>query len=267
MAISFTGGASGPITLGNDATTQTLFAVENGIASRVNVIIRDLHVSLDPLTALTAVMPLVKTSRGINISGGITLAKQTFDSTQTSDPAVVFRAAMGEGAPITATSAAIVYQEYASRMHTAVEQVVQYVAVEGLPSTGGMLPPVLSAKDFILRPGESLIVQVIAAATTSNAALCNNWDAHCVWEEDEIATFAISGTVTLSGSPVSGAIVTVVEADDTSMTNAFLRETIVTGAGGTWASDIRTGKVGMVAWQYENAGTLYTAPSAPYLEP
>jgi hypothetical protein len=265
MAISFTGGASGPITLGNDATTQTLFAVENGIASRVNVIIRDLHVSLDPLTALTAVMPLVKTSRGINISGGITLAKQTFSSTQTSDPAVVFRAAMGEGAPITATSAAIVYQEYASRMHTVVEQVQQYQAVGGLPQLGA-LPPVLLDKSFILRPGESLIVQVIAAATTSNAALCNNWDAHCVWEEDEIATFAISGTVTLSGSPVSGAIVTVVEADDTSMTNAILRETIVTPAGGTWASDIRTGKVGAAYVQYENGGTLYTAPGSPYLE-
>jgi hypothetical protein len=265
MAITFTGGAGGPITLGNDATTQTLFSVENGIASRVNIIIRDLHVSLDPLTALTAVMPLVKSSRGINISGGITLPKQKFDSTQTSDPAVTFRAAMGEGAPITATAGDIIYQEYASRMHTAVEQVVQYEAVGDLPQFGA-LPPVLLAKDFVLRPGQSLIVQAVAAVGTSNDALCNNWDAHCVWEEDAIATFAISGTVTLSASPVSGAIVTVVEADDTSMTNAVLRETIVTGAGGTWASSIRTGKVGAAYVQYESGGTLYTAPGSPYLE-
>ena len=118
----------------------------------------------------------------------------------------------------------------------------------------------------MLRPGQSLIVQAVAAVGTSNAALCNNWDAHCVWEEDAIATFAISGTVTLSAVPVAGAIVTVVEADDTSMANAVLRETIVTPAGGTWASTIRTGKVGAAFVQYENAGTLYTAPGSPYLE-
>jgi hypothetical protein len=142
---------------------------------------------------------------------------------------------------------------------------VQLVAVGDLPQFGA-LPPVLASKDFILRPGDSLIVQVVAAVGTSNAALCNNWDAHCVWEEDAIATFAISGTVTLSASPVSGAIVTVVEADDTSMTNAVLRETIVTPAGGTWASTIRTGKVGAAFVQYTSGGTKYTAPGSPYLE-
>ena len=263
MAISFTGGVSSPIVLGNDAVAQTLFSIENGVASRVNMIIRDLHVAEDTTVALASVMPLVKTSRGINISGGITIPHGKFDSTQTSDPAITFRTAMGEGAPITATAGDIVYSVFRERMHTAVEQVIDYAGLED----SGCLPPVLSDKSFILRPGENLIVQVVSPNTTTNPALSNNWMMNCVWEEDEIATFAISGTVTLSGSPVSGAIVTVVEADDTSMTNAFLRETIVTGAGGTWASDIRTGKVGMVAWQYENAGTLYTAPSAPYLEP
>ena len=86
-----------------------------------------------------------------------------------------------------------------------------------------------------------------------------------MWEEDPIATFAISGTVTLSAVPVSGAIVTVVEADDTDMTNAHVREVITTGAGGTWASTIRTGKVGAAFVQYESGGTKYTAPGIPYL--
>jgi hypothetical protein len=58
----------------------------------------------------------------------------------------------------------------------------------------------------------------------------------------------------------------VLEADDASMTNAVLRETIVTPAGGTWASSIRTGKVGAAFVQYESGGTKYTAPGSPYLQ-
>lgn len=262
MAITFVGGVSSPLISGNDATTQTLFSIENGVASRVNILIRDLRIAQDGIAALTAVMPLLKTSRGINISGGITLPRAKYDTTLTSDSALTFRCAMGEGAPITATAADIVYQTYRARSHTIVEQQVEYVGLTDY----GCLPNVLDSKDFVLRPGENLIVQVIAAVGTSNAAITNYWNATCQWEEDAIATFAISGTVTLSAVPVAGAIVTVVESDDTSMTNAILRETIVTPAGGTWASTIRTGKVGAAFVQYDNAGTLYTAPGSPYLE-
>lgn len=263
MAISYRGGVTSPIMLGNNATTQTLFSIENGIASRVNILVRALDVDLDNIAALTAVMPLLKTSRGVSISGGVTLAKGSFDTSLTSDPAVVFRSAMGETAPITATAGTVIYQMMTSRLHTAVEQVVNVVEDQfGI----SCLPDVLTTKDFVIRPGQNLIVQLVGAAGASNAALANNFAASCVWEEDEIATFAISGTVTLSGSPVAGAIVTVIEADDTSMTNAVLRATITTGAGGTWASTIRTGKVGAAMVQYESGGTLYTAPGSPYLE-
>lgn len=262
MAITFSGGVGSPLVFGNDATTQTLFALENGVESRVNVLVRDLHMSQDALVALTAVMPLFKTCRATAISGGITLPKAKFDSTQTSDSAVVARSAMWEGAPISANAGDIVFQRFKTRLHTVVEQVADYAGSDDI----GALPPILMAKDFVLRPGEALILQVVSAVGTSNAALTNTAFVVCEWQEDEIATFAISGTVTLSGSPVSGAIVTVVEADDTSMTNAHLRETIVTGAGGTWASSIRTGKVGAAFVQYESGGTKYTAPGSPYLE-
>lgn len=264
MAVSFTGGASSPIVIGDNSLTQTLFSMENGIASRVNIIIRDLHVSLDKTVALTAVMPLVRTSRAINVSGGIILPKGSFSTSQTSDPAVTIRCAMGEGAPVTATPTSTIYQEFRSRAHTAVEQISEFSGTGDLLDFG-CLPPVLMDKNFVLQPGQSLVVQAIAAATTSNSALSNNWFAQCNWEEDEIATFAISGTVTLSASPVSGAIVTVVEADDVDMTNAVLRQTIITGAGGTWASSIRTGKVGAAFVQYRVGGTYYTAPGSPYL--
>lgn len=264
MAVTFTGFASSPVIFGNDATVQTVMTVENAASSRVNVILRDLHLSVDPLVALTAVMPLVKTSRGINISGGVIVPKATYKTTQTSDAAVTVRCAMGEGAPITATAGDIIYQQFRTRVHTAVEQVAEYAGAGGVVDYG-CLPPVLLDKNFILRPGQAVVVQVVAAAGTSNAALANNWNGYVAWEEDAIATFAISGTVTLSGSPVSGAIVTVVEADDVNMTNAHVREIITTPAGGTWASSIRTGKVGAAFVQYESGGTKYTAPGSPYL--
>jgi hypothetical protein len=209
-------------------------------------------------------MPLVRTSRAISISGGITLPKAAFSAAQTSDAAVVMRCAMGEGAPITATATSTIYQEFRNRVHTVVEQINEFSGA-GDQLDYGCLPPVLLDKSFILLPGQSLIVQVIAAVATSNPAIGNNWFAQCNWEEDEIATFAISGTITLSAAPVAGAIVTVVEADDTSMTNAVLRATIVTGAGGTWASSIRTGKVGAAFVQYKSGATYYTAPGSPYL--
>lgn len=265
MAITFVGGVGSPLMLGKDATTQTLFSIENGAESRVNILIRHLHVAQDAIAVLTAVMPLVKTSRGINVSGGITLPRGMYDTTQASDPALTFRCAMDVGAPITATAGDIICSQFRTRLHTAVEQVVEYAGAGDLMDYG-CLPPVLDSKDFVLRPGENLIVQVVAAAGTSNAAITNYWNVSCEWEEDAIATFAISGTVTLSAAPVAGALVTVVEADDTSLTNAHVREVITTPAGGTWASTIRTGKVGAAFVQYESGGTKYTAPGSPYLE-
>jgi hypothetical protein len=122
-----------------------------------------------------------------------------------------------------------------------------------------------NGKEFKLRPGETLLVQLVGALGTSNAALTNNFFVICSWEEDEIATFSISGTVTLDGSPVDGAKVMVIEADDELMTNAFLREVITTPAGGTWSSTIRVGKVGAAFVQYKSGAVYYTAPGSPFL--
>ena len=246
-----------PTVFGNDAVTQHIFALENQIGSRVDVNVRRLTVQNDPLTALASVMPQVKVSRGVNISGGILLDKAKLRTTETSDPFVKIRSALGEGSPITATQGNTVWQQYTSRLHTAVEQVIA--------SDDPLLPRLVDTFDFKLKPGESLLATVISATAASNPALSRNWLVDCIWEEDAKATFAISGTVTLSGSPVAGAIVSVIEADDVSMTNPVLIKTIVTGAGGTWAADILTGKVGAAFVQYESGGTKYTAPGSPYL--
>jgi len=266
VAVTFRGTAQTLNIVGNDATAQNLFVIENGIASRVNVIIRRLLFGSDAIAVLTSVMSSIKVSRCTAVSGGVTLAKAPFATSETSDPAVTIRAQANESALITATSGDTIWTQFVPRMHTAVEQQQPEVDSENRRYRSLIPVSAMTTTDIVLRPGESMLVKVVAAPAASNAQTSMIYAVRCVWEEDAIATFAISGTVTLSGSPVSGAIVTVIEADDTSMTNAVLRETIVTPAGGTWSSNIRTGKVAAAFVQYESGGTLYTAPGSPYLE-
>jgi hypothetical protein len=259
MSITFTGTVQVPIFLGNNALIQNAFVFENGIGSGVDVNIRRFTVEMDPILALTTVMPQVKVCRATNISGGVIVPKSSFNTLEGSDPFVRIRSALAEGAHISATAGNTIYQQYVSRLHTAVEQV--------LTETENLLPELVAdaGKEFKLRPGESLLVYIVSSAITSNPQLGNNWQINCSWEEDEIATFGISGTVTLSGSPVAGARVTVIESDDINMTNAILKEVIITPAGGNWASTIKTGKIGSAFVQYENGGTYYTANGSPFL--
>lgn len=245
---------------GNDAVTQNLFTIENGIASRVDVYLRDINLKADSIAVLTAVKPLVKLSRATSISGGVILGKTLVDTTLTSDAAVQCRAQENEAGPITATAGDTIWQTYRSRMHTAIEQQLT------INRSSNIMPQLIKTQDFVIRPGESVLVRVVASAGTSNSVNSFAHSVTAMWEEVAIATFAISGTVTLSGSPVTGARVVVVEADDQLMTNAVLREVITTPAGGTWASTIRTGKVGAAFVQYTSGGTFYTAYGSPYLE-
>ncbi len=257
MAFTFNGSIPSPIALGNDATSQNLLSVTNKLGSRVNVYIRQMEFAVDSIVALAAVMPQVKTSRATSISGGAVLSGSTYSTTQTSSSSVEVRAPILDGFPLTGTAGTTLWQGYGMRMHTLVEQVIR--------PKGSLLPNLVDRQNFILRPNQSILCQVVAAAGTSNAALMNSWWAEINWEEEPVSTFAISGTVTLSAAPVSGAIVTVVESDDESMTNPVLVEKIVTGAGGTWASSITTGKVGAAFVQYKSGATYYTAPGSPYL--
>lgn len=258
MAITFNGSIPTPNILGNDSTEQNLFAITNKVGSRVNVLIRRAAVQVDPIAALASVMPIVKASRATNVSGGAVVSGSTYDSNNASSSYVEVRTPILDGFPLVATAGTTIWQQYCSRLHTAVEQVVA--------EDKNILPYLVETNDFILRPGESLLFKVVGASTASNARLTNNWFVTCEWEEDALSTFNISGTVTLGGSPVAGAIVTVLEADDEIMTNPILVETITTGAGGTWASTIKTGKVGAAMVQYKAGATYYTAPGSPYLE-
>jgi hypothetical protein len=257
VAFTFNGSVPSPIALGNDATTQNLFAITNTLGSRVNVYVRRLVAQLDPILGLTSVMPQVKISRATGISGGVALSPTTYDTAKASSSFVEVRSPMLDGFPLSGTAGTTIWQKYCSRMQTAAEQV--------LGVDKNILPNLVDTHDFILRPNQSILCQMVGTTAAANAALSNNWFVEAEWEEEAVSTFAISGTVTLSGSPVSGAIVTVIEADDESMTNPVLVETVTTAAGGTWASSISTGKVGAAFVQYKAGATYYTAPGSPYL--
>jgi hypothetical protein len=168
-------------TAGAAATTHNLFTLENATGSGRVVRIKRLIVQLDATATLTAVMPLVKTSRSTAIpTGGTTLTKGLFDTTQTSVAGVVARGATasdgGGATAITATAGDIVWQQYAMRMHSLAGQV--------LAPDNSLLPALVENTPFILRPNQALLVQVVAAAGTSNPT-SNQWFVECVWEEDD----------------------------------------------------------------------------------
>lgn len=263
MAITFKGFVQTYMQYGNNALSQNLMVIENGITSRVNMIIRRFAFQNDAIVVNAAVMPIVRVCRASGTpAGGIILNKNSdFDTTQTSDPAIQFRAGFMEGSPITGVNTGdTIWQQFIARMHTAAEQ--------QLADDRNALPMLVSmtGKTFTVRPGEILLVYISAAAVASNSFVMQNYFVECMWEEDDIATFAIGGTVTLNSSPVEGAKVIVVEARDTSLTNAVLREVITTPVGGAWSSTIRTGWVGGAFVQYVSGGTKYTAPGSPFLE-
>lgn len=261
MAYQYKGLASSQLIFGNDALTQNLFVVQNGYASRVNIIIKCLAHQNDPQALLTSVMPQINVASGTGLAtGGTELGKVPFSTAYVSDANVKILAAYGNCSPITIVANQRMWQQYSNRMHTAFGQVWSF--------DSGLIPTLMqeNANQYVLRPGQVLVIQVTGATAASNAALCNNMFAQVCWEEEAISTFAISGTVTLGGVAVVGAKVTVIEADDESMTNARIVEVKTTGVGGLWASTIRNGCVGSAFVQYKDGSTYYTAPGSPYLE-
>lgn len=179
MTITYRGMAASFRTLGTAATPQNLFTIENTAGSAVVVRVRRLLVQLDATGVLTAVMPLIKTSRCALPSGGTTLAKTPFDTALSSAANVVFRGATasdgGGVSAITATAGDIMWQQYCMRMHTVVGQV--------LAPDNNLLPSLVEDDPVLLMAGEALLVQLVAAAGSSNP-VTNHWFVQCMWEED-----------------------------------------------------------------------------------
>jgi len=165
-------------TLGTAATAQNFFTIFNGHASKV-VRVRRMTFQMDATAVLTTFMPIVKTCRVSAASGGTALTKVDWDTASASDALVVCRGATasdgGGATAITATPGTTLWQQFGMRLHTAVGQV--------LGNDNNVLSVICESTPVVLRPGEGLLVHIVAAATTSNPAT-NHYFVQCAWSED-----------------------------------------------------------------------------------
>lgn len=165
-------------TLGSAATPHNLLTIEN-IDATNQLKIRSLVVQMDGTAALTAVMPQVKLSRATAVpTGGTALNKGQFDTANASNANTIVRGATasdgGVATAITATAGTTLWQSYTNRLHTAVGQVL---VVDWYTA-----PIIVETKDLVLRQNQALLVQIVAAAGTSNPAT-NHWICSVVWDE------------------------------------------------------------------------------------
>lgn len=175
-AITFKGAAGSFRTPGAAALLHNVFSIENAAGSTVLVRVTGLDVKMDATAVLAAVVPFVKPSRPTALpTGGTALVKASLDTALTTNASVVVRGATasdgGAATAITATQGAMFKAAGSFRLHTAVGQVI----VDG----SSLLP---FGAPITLRAGESLLVVVDAAATTSNPAT-NHWQVGVAWEE------------------------------------------------------------------------------------
>jgi hypothetical protein len=167
-------------TLGNAATAQTLLTLENQSGSSVLLGVRRLIVQMDSTAALTAVGVTFRASRvsGSAPTNGTTLSKQVFDTTESSASTTVARGATasdgGAATAITATAGTMIWQGQGQRLHT----LAGIVLTDIVP----VLPSLVESDPFVIRAGESIMVQVIAAAGTSNPT-SNHYLLSCMLEE------------------------------------------------------------------------------------
>jgi hypothetical protein len=244
-----------------------VLAVVNTFRSRANVDILRLVCQMDnaePPTGAVAsrVMPIMRARRcaAADVSGGIAVQARPAWDTAINSPDDGVRVLFNPGTfggPDTLIAAAnrsgSVWQQYTMRQASAVEQV--------LSQDNFCVPALAATNDFILRPGEALIIEQQAGLPTGGTS----WF-QIAWEEDQIdAGYVVGGTVNLSGSPVSGAKVLVVTDSATDMPAPEI-ETLTTGAPGTFSKTLASGVKAAVFVQHENGGTKYSDEGKPYIE-
>ena len=264
MAITFTGTVATDFIEGNGASNQYLFAVENSLQSRVKVYLRRVYFFDEHLAAYTAVKARMLSYRATNViaSENVTAyTKGKFDSSQSSDAGVkIWSGATPSYSGISGLSCTPgnrLWEGMPNRMHT--------IYGRGYGQAINVLPGYATKFPLVLYPGESFIVQSVAAAVDATT-INDHFFFNAVWSEEPITMHTVSGTVTLSGTGVVGAKVFVLIADDTSLTHAYLWETVTTGVGGAWScATIPDEKIAYAYAQNYTGGTYYTAAGAPYV--
>jgi hypothetical protein len=162
-------------TLGTASSPQNIFSIENPVASTTLVAVKRLSIQMDSTAVLITVAPSFKTSRPASLpTGGTTLGAVKMDTGLAAAAQAILRGGTasdgGAATPIAATPGVAFWTQMATRLHTAVGQVIT-------PDLA--LIPMLSETDpIVLRAGESLLVQgVLASAATTHLII------NALWEE------------------------------------------------------------------------------------
>lgn len=167
-------------TIGAAATTQNLFSIWNGGSNRI-VHVKRLVMQMDATVVLTAVMPIIKTSRVSSAPGaGITMTKVPWDTADTASHAdIVCKGEVssdgGSRTALTGTPGDVLWQQYGMRMHTVVGQV--------LGIDNNVVSSISENTPVVLRANQGLMVHIVAAAGASNPAT-NHYFIMCAWEEE-----------------------------------------------------------------------------------
>jgi hypothetical protein len=244
-----------------------VFAIVNTFRSRSKINILRMVVQMDniqPPTGTTAnrIMPIMRARRcsASDVSGGFRIAaRSAFDTnTNNPDPGILVLFSPGtfgnpDGSISVASTSSQIWQQYTMRQATAVEQQVSW--------DNFALPSIAVSKSFCINPGEAVVVQQVAALPTGGVSFCM-----VAWEEDQVDTgFAVSGTVTLDSSPVSGATVFIMTDSTVDMTNPEL-SVLSTNASGQYTKQVATGTKVAAFVQYKDGTDLYTDEGKPFVE-
>lgn len=167
-------------TPGRAAVTQNLFSIYNTSAS-VLVAVRRTTIQIDSAAVLNVSWANLFTTYRVTVAptNGTTLGKNPFDSALTSDAGVVHRGdASADGtvsaSALTATLTTPAWRQFASRIHTAVGQM--------LVPDDGLVPNLAEDDPIILRQNQGLVVALNANATAANGATVMYLVNH-MWEE------------------------------------------------------------------------------------
>jgi len=216
MSITYKGTSSGVVVYGDNTTTQALFSVANNWGSVVDVDIRRLCLQNDATNFTTTVpIPLMKVFRisSDDIIGGVLLPKATFDTQMSSSNQVEVRSNFQTssvafpdiGTILTTTELSrvtgsnVIWQQYTHRMHTGYGQVLSW--------DYNMLPYLVEVEDFILHPGEALLIEVTTVNPDANSRDRTIAWAQVMWEESPTTSsfiYSISGITKDSASVALG---------------------------------------------------------------
>lgn len=162
-------------TLGAASSPQNIFTIENPAASTKNVVVRDLTFTSDSTAALLTLSQQIITSKPNSLpTGGTTLTTVKYRSSYASAAAICRGGTASDGGgatAITATAGSAIHQVFVDRPATNVGWIL-HPTYRLLPDLGADL------RQFILAPGESILVQGVTSIAATTHMIVN-----CSWTE------------------------------------------------------------------------------------